>query len=84
MYFFGPLIMPMITKTALKEVREILAPGQELVNIRLVSGVPDEGVPGRIKNSVQSDGQLHHTKVWTQVTAGLRNLGDEEMPDLSG
>jgi hypothetical protein len=68
----------------LAKPREVLAPGQELVNIRLVSGVPDEGVPGRIKNSVQSNGQLHNTKVWTQVTAGLRNLGDEELPNLSG
>ena len=72
------------SKTAfLAKPRKVLSPGQELVNIRLVPGVPDEGIFGGIKNSVQSDGQLNHTKVWTQVPTGLRHFGDEELTNLS-
>jgi hypothetical protein len=67
----------------LAKTRKVLAPGQELVNIGLVPGIPDEGISRGIKNSVQSDGQLNHTEVWAQVPTGLCNFGDEELAYLS-
>jgi hypothetical protein len=61
---------------------EVLPPGQQLVHVRLVAGVEDDGVPGRVEHPVDRDGQLDDAEVRAEVAAGLRHRGDEELPDL--
>jgi hypothetical protein len=66
----------------LAEGAEVLAPRQEFVDVGLVSGVKDDAVAGRVKNSVHGERELHHAKVWSEVAARLGDIGDQEIPDL--
>ena len=56
--------------------------GQDLVDIRLVPYVPENPVLRRIKYFVQGQRQFHHTHIGRQVSAGLRDLIDQEFPDM--
>ena len=67
---------------SLAQHAEVLAPGEQLVHVRLVAGVEHDGVAGRVEHPVDGDGRLDDTEVGTQVTAGLRYVRDEERPDL--
>jgi hypothetical protein len=46
-------------------------------------GVPDYGVIGRMEDSVKGDCQFDNAEVWTKVTPGCRNLGNEERSNFS-
>ena len=61
---------------------EVLSAGEQLVDVGLVTGVEDDGVPRRAEGAVQGDRQLHDTEVGTQVAAGARHRGDEVAADL--
>ena len=61
---------------------EVVPAGEELVHVRLVTGVEDDGVLRRVEHTVQGDRQLDDAEVGPEVPAGLRYRGDEEVPDL--
>ncbi len=66
------------------QLREVLPPGDELVHVRLVPGVEDERVVRRVEHPVHRERQLDDAEVRSEVPAGLRDLGDQEPPDLGG
>ena len=65
-------------------VEPVLAPGEEFVGIGLMAHVPDDLVPGAVKDIVQGDGELHHSQAGGQVPAGLGHGGDDLLPDFLG
>ncbi|GAA3037536.1 hypothetical protein GCM10020000_14340 [Streptomyces olivoverticillatus] len=66
------------------QLGEVLAPGQQLVDVALVAGVPQDAVGGRVERAVQGDGQLHHAEVGPQMAAGPGHSVDQEVADLLG
>jgi hypothetical protein len=54
------------------------------VHIRLVTGVENDGVVRGIEDPMDGHRQLYDPEVRAQMTAGLGNLSDEELPDLGG
>ena len=54
------------------------------MGVGLVAHIPDELVPGAVKNIVQGDGQLHHAQAGGQVPAGEGHGGNNLLPDLLG
>ena len=68
----------------LAQPAEVLAPGEQLVHVALVPGVEHDRVVRRVEDPVDGDRQLDDAEVRSEVTAGLRDLGDEEPADLRG
>ncbi|CAB4937965.1 unannotated protein [freshwater metagenome] len=67
----------------LAELVELLdAPREHLVDIRLMPGIPDHDVLGRLEDAVQRNGQLDDPEVRAEVATGGRYLLNEEGPDL--
>ena len=62
---------------------EVLTPGQKLVHVRLVTGVPDDRVTRGIEHPVDAERQFHDTEVRPQVTTRLGDLRHEETTDLA-
>ena len=54
----------------------------QLMHIGLVAGVEKNVVLGRLKNTVNAEGQLHNTQVRAQVTAGRRHVRHDELADF--
>ena len=46
--------------------------------------IPDDLVPGAVKDIVEGDGELHHSQAGGQVPAGLGHGGDDLLPDFLG
>jgi hypothetical protein len=67
---------------AAQEVEAVLAAGDDLVHVCLVAGVEENPVLRRVEDAVQGEGQLDHAEVRAQMTAGARDLRDEEVADL--
>ncbi|MEY5013212.1 MAG: hypothetical protein RLY69_927 [Verrucomicrobiota bacterium] len=63
-------------------VNAIGATGQHLVNVSLMRDIEDKLVLGRGKHAVQRDAQFDDAEVRAEVTAGLRERGDQRVPDL--
>ncbi len=70
--------------TALAEHAEVLPPGEQFVHVRLVAGVEDNGVPGRVEDPVDGDGRLDDAEVGAEVATRLGDVRDQELPDLGG
>ena len=66
------------------QLREVLASGEELVDVRLVAGVEDERVVGRVEDAVKRDRELDDAEVRPEVATGARDVLDEELADLGG
>ena len=64
--------------------KRVLAAGEQLVDVALVADVEDEAVARRVEDVVHGDGQLDHAEVRPDVTAGLRDAGDEALANLFG
>ncbi len=62
----------------------VLAAGEQLVHVRLVAGVPDDPVDGRVEGPVQGDGELDDAEVGAEVAASDGHRPDQEVPDLGG
>jgi len=63
---------------------EALIPsGEDLVDVGLVAGIPDEAVARSLEGVVQSDGELGHPKARSEVTSDLRDHIDMPLPNLS-
>ena len=63
-------------------VEAVLPAGDDLVDVRLVSGVEQQPVLGRVEDPVQGQGELDHAEVGAEVPAGAGDLLDQEVPDL--
>jgi hypothetical protein len=63
-------------------VESVGAAGHDLVHIRLMSHIPDESVTRGVEDTMQGEGQLDHTKVGREMAPTLRNLVQDEGPDL--
>src|SRR5262249_22001676 len=69
--------------TSLTERAEVLvAAGQQLVHVRLVPGVEDQLVLGRVEHPVRRDRQLYHTEVRAEVAAGPGHRLHQDIADL--
>src|SRR5207245_11772439 len=53
-------------------------PGEQLVDIRLVAGIPEDPVVRAVERPVQGQGQLHHAQVRTEMPPRVGQAGDEE------
>ena len=80
----GPVGVSGESVTLTQRVEEVAAPGEDLVDVGLVPGVEDDRVGRRVEDPVQGNGELHDPQVGTQVSAGGRDLLDEELTDLPG
>jgi hypothetical protein len=67
----------------LAELGEGVAPaGDQLVYVRLVAGVPQHDVAGRVEDPVQRQRQLDHAEVGAEVPAMVVDRIDDERSDL--
>ena len=67
----------------LTELVELLnATGEHLVDVGLMTGIPDHDVLGRPEDAMQRNGEFDNTEVRAEVAAGRRDFLDEEGPDL--
>ena len=69
---------------ALTQPRKVLTPREELVHVRLMSGIEDDGVIGRVKHPMDRDAQLDDTEVGAEMPAGLGDGRHQKAPDLVG
>ena len=58
--------------------------GQEFVDVGLVPGVEEDGVPWAIENPVESQGELHGAQVRTKVAAGAVHGVDDALAQFPG
>ena len=63
-------------------VKPILAPGQKLVGIGLMSHVPDNLILRQVQCQVQRHGKLHSSQIGPKVSTCDTDLFNEELPDL--
>ena len=69
----------------LAEGGEQVAPsGEDLVDVGLVSGVPDDDVARGLEHAVHGQRQLHHAEVGSEMAAGPEDGLHDEAPDLFG
>ena len=69
----------------LAEPDEVVAPaGDDLVDVGLVAGVPEEQVARRVEHPVQGECELHGAEVGAEVAAGPGDGVDDELADLDG
>ena len=68
---------------ALAEPAEAVEPpGDQLVHVALVAGVPHDRVAGRVEDPVERQGQLDRAQVGAEVPAVDRDRVDEHVADL--
>ncbi len=60
------------------------APGEHLVHVRLVAGVPQDAVSRRVEDPVQRDGQLDDPEVRAEVASDAGGGVDQEVAQLRG
>jgi len=70
--------------TLLTQLGEIFSAGQNFVDVRLVARIPNHRIGRGIKDPVQSDGQLHYSEVWPQMSAGLGHVLHQKLADVPG
>ena len=58
------------------------ASGEDLVHVRLVTGVPYDRIVGRVEDPVKGDRQFHDPEIGTKVPTGSGNLLHQECPNL--
>ncbi len=64
--------------------REVLPAREQLVDVRLMTGVEDDRISGRFEDAVQRDREFDDTEVGTQMAARSRDVLDEELSGLCG
>jgi hypothetical protein len=65
-----------------KTLEAVAAPGQELVDVGLVTGIPEQDVFGGFKDPVQGNREFDHSQVRAEVSARLLDVGDDELANL--
>ena len=67
----------------LPEVLEAIAPArEELVDIGLMAGVPQDGVSRRVEDPMESECQLHDSEIGSEMPASCGHRLDDEGPNL--
>jgi hypothetical protein len=61
-----------------------LASGDDLVDVRLVAGVPKDRVVGRIEHTVQRQRQLDRAEIGPEMSTGFGDGLNHEVTDLAG
>ena len=65
------------------DLLELVAPpGDHLVGVALVGGVPHDAVDGAVEHAVDRQGELHHPQVRGEVAAALGDDGDDGLADF--
>src|SRR5262249_18262746 len=59
-------------------------PGQQLVRIRLMTGIPDDAVARRFEQSVERDRELDDTQRGAEMAPGLGDGRDDGRADIGG
>ena len=59
-----------------------LASGQKLMDISLMTHIKNQTVFHRVINGLKGDGELHCSKVGSEVSAGFGDAGNKKFPDL--
>ena len=67
-----------------KLVEVVNAPGEHLVDVGLMPGVPHQDIARRFEDAMECNRQFDDTKIRAQMTAGGRHLLYEEGADLPG
>ena len=83
MFGFGAVRVARHAAALTQPGERLLAARDELVDVSLVTGVPDDGVVGGGEHAVQGDCELHDPEIRAEVTTGRRDTRDEEAPDLA-
>ena len=60
------------------------APGEDLVHVRLVAGVPEDRVGRRLEHAVQRQRQLDRAEIGSEVSGVLGDRFDDHVADLAG
>ena len=58
--------------------------GDDLVDVRLVAGVPEDPVPRRVEHPVRGERELDRAEVRAEVATGPRHRAHQEVADLGG
>ena len=69
---------------AANRVETVFAPGQQFVNITLVTDIPDELIFGSAKDVMEGEGQLDHAEVGPEVAAVFRQDRDQFLANFFG
>ena len=62
----------------------LLAAGDDLVDVGLVAGVPEDRVGRRLEHPVHREGEFDGAEIRAEVAAGVRHRGHDEVADLAG
>jgi len=81
---FGPAGVTRQPAFLTQLVESGLTTRDDLVDVRLVSGVEQQPVSRGVEDPVQCQGQLNCAEVRPQMSPGPGHLGHEEIPNLSG
>jgi hypothetical protein len=65
-------------------VEALCAAGEDLVDVGLVAGVPQDHVVRRVEHAVQRERQLDRSEVRPQMPAAARHRVDDERPHVGG
>ena len=80
----GARRVPGDTTEGAQRVEGIATPGNELVDIRLVTDVPDDPIVGAVEYTMQSQRQLDDPQIGREMTTGACQRLDQPNADLSG
>ena len=78
----GPVGVARHAARLLERLEAVAPAGQQLVDVGLVAGVPQDDVAGGVEDTVQGQGELHRAQIRSQVAAGRGHRVDDERPDL--
>ena len=78
----GPHEEPRDPSELTKRLEPSAAAGEHLVDVRLMSGIPDDLVARRIEHAMQGDGELDGAKARANVATGLLHALHGEVADL--
>ena len=67
-----------------KAVKSVLASGQDLMGIGLMSHIPDQLVLRKIQHTVKRHGQLHGSQIRSHMSSGPGQVLHQECTDLLG
>ena len=67
-----------------EQVEAGLPTGDDLVDVRLMPGIEQDAVFRGIEHPMQGEREFDHAEIRTEVSAGARHLGHEEIADLRG
>ena len=56
--------------------------GEEFVDVSLMTNVENEIIGRRLKDGMESDGQLNDAEIWAEMATSFSQDGDELLPDF--